>query len=72
VTLLRKLDAIRHPLRVEDPLRRVSDRLQEGLVEAAVAKAFDRPLAVRRANMLTGDVMQRRCSPEGMRSKALE
>jgi DNA ligase 1 len=31
--------------------------LQEGLVEAAVARAFDRPLAqVRQANMFTGDI----------------
>src|SRR5436189_278857 len=31
--------------------------LREGLVEAALAKAFDRPLdAVKRAGMLTGDI----------------
>ena len=31
--------------------------LREGLLEAAIAKAFDRPLdAVKRAGMLTGDI----------------
>lgn len=57
VTLLRKLDAqgVRFVLKIL--LREFRIGLQEGLVEAAIAKAFDRPLAaVRRANMLTGDI----------------
>ena len=57
VTLLRKLDAqgVRFVLKIL--LREFRNGLQEGLVEAAIAKAFDRPLAaVRRANMLTGDI----------------
>ena len=38
-------------------LRELRIGLQEGLVEAAIAKAFGRPLAaVRRANMFTGDI----------------
>src|SRR5258706_319361 len=57
VTLLRKLDAqgVRFVLKIL--LREFRIGLQEGLVEGAIAKAFDRPLAaVRRANMLTGDI----------------
>lgn len=57
VTLLRKLDAqgVRFVLKIL--LREFRIGLQEGLVEAAIAKAFGRPLAaVRRANMLTGDI----------------
>jgi DNA ligase-1 len=57
VTLLRKLDAqgVRFVLKIL--LREFRIGLQEGLVEAAISKAFDRPLgAVRRANMLTGDI----------------
>ncbi|HEX7679319.1 MAG TPA: DNA ligase, partial [Thermoanaerobaculia bacterium] len=57
VTLLRKLDSqgVRFVLKIL--LREFRIGLQEGLVEAAIAKAFDRPLAaVRRANMLTGDI----------------
>jgi len=57
VTLLRKLDAqgVRFVLKIL--LREFRIGLQEGLVEAAIAGAFDRPLAaVRRANMLTGDI----------------
>lgn len=57
VTLLRKLDAqgVRFVMKIL--LREFRIGLQEGLVEAAIAKAFDRPLAaVRRANMLTGDI----------------
>jgi DNA ligase-1 len=57
VTLLRKLDAqgVRFVLKIL--LREFRIGLQEGLVEAAIAKAFNRPLtAVRRANMLTGDI----------------
>ena len=57
VALLRKLDAqgVRYVLKIL--LREFRIGLQEGLVEAAIAKAFGRPLvAVRRANMLTGDI----------------
>ena len=57
VSLLRKLDAqgVRYVLKIL--LREFRIGLQEGLVEAAIAKAFGRPLvAVRRANMLTGDI----------------
>jgi DNA ligase 1 len=57
VALLRKLDAqgVRFVLKIL--LREFRIGLQEGLVEGAVAKAFGRPLtAVRRANMLTGDI----------------
>ncbi|MGH7489176.1 MAG: hypothetical protein ACREMY_26760, partial [bacterium] len=57
VTLLRKLDAQGVRFVVKILLREFRIGLQEGLVEAAIAKAFDRPLtAVRRANMLTGDI----------------
>jgi DNA ligase-1 len=57
VTLLRKLDkeGVRYVVKIL--LREFRIGLQEGLVEAAIAKAFHRPLAsVRRANMLTGDI----------------
>nr|MDP9361403.1 hypothetical protein [Acidobacteriota bacterium] len=57
VTLLRKLDkqGVRYVVKIL--LREFRIGLQEGLVEAAVAKAFNRSLAaVRRANMLTGDI----------------
>lgn len=57
VALLRKLDAqgVRYVLKIL--LREFRIGLQEGLVEAAIAKAFGRSLvAVRRANMLTGDI----------------
>jgi DNA ligase-1 len=57
VALLRKLDreGVRYVVKVL--LREFRIGLQEGLVEAAIAKAFHRPLvAVRRANMLTGDI----------------
>jgi len=41
--------------------------LKESLVEEAIAKAFDRPLdAVRRANMLTGDIGKRCGAPPQM------
>jgi len=57
VTLLRKLDAQGVRFVVKILLREFRIGLQEGLVESAIAKAFDRPLtAVRRANMLTGDI----------------
>lgn len=57
VTLLRKLDAQGVRFVVKILLREFRIGLQEGLVEAAIAKAFDRPLAaVRRANMLTADI----------------
>jgi len=55
--ILQKLDAqgVRFVLKIL--LREFRIGLQEGLVEAAIAKAFGRPLAaVRRANMLTGDI----------------
>jgi DNA ligase-1 len=55
--LLRKLDkeGVRYVVKIL--LREFRIGLQEGLVEAAIAKAFGRPLAsVRRANMLTGDI----------------
>jgi DNA ligase-1 len=57
VGLLRKLDreGVRYVVKIL--LREFRIGLQEGLVEAAIAKAFHRPLtAVRRANMLTGDI----------------
>ena len=57
VTLLRRLDkeGVRYVVKIL--LREFRIGLQEGLVEAAIAKAFQRPLAmVRRANMLTGDI----------------
>jgi DNA ligase-1 len=57
VALLRKLDAQGVRFVVKILLREFRIGLQEGLVEAAIAKAFDRPLAaLRRANMLTGDI----------------
>jgi DNA ligase-1 len=57
VALLRKLDAQGVRFVVKILLREFRIGLQEGLVEAAIAKAFGRPLAaVRRANMLTGDI----------------
>src|SRR5216684_3403074 len=55
--LLRKLDrdGVRYVVKIL--LREFRIGLQEGLVEAAIAKAFHRPLvSVRRANMLTGDI----------------
>ncbi|MEA2162479.1 MAG: ligase 1 [Thermoanaerobaculia bacterium] len=55
--LLRKLDreGVRYVVKIL--LREFRIGLQEGLVETAIAKAFARPLAaVRRANMLTGDI----------------
>ena len=51
--------------------------LREGLVEAALAKAFDRPLdAVKRAGMLTGDIgahgaSRSRGPPRGRRARAV-
>lgn len=57
VGLLRKLDGdgVRYVVKIL--LREFRIGLQEGLVEAAIAKAFHRPLvSVRRANMLTGDI----------------
>jgi DNA ligase-1 len=57
VALLRKLDkeGVRYVVKIL--LREFRIGLQEGLVEAAIAKAFRRPLvSVRRANMLTGDI----------------
>jgi DNA ligase-1 len=55
--LLRKLDAQGVRFVVKILLREFRIGLQEGLVEAAIGKAFHRPLAaVRRANMLTGDI----------------
>ncbi|MEA2239666.1 MAG: ligase 1 [Thermoanaerobaculia bacterium] len=57
VALLRKLDkeGVRYVVKIL--LREFRIGLQEGLVEAAIAKAFHRPLvSVRRANMLTGDI----------------
>ena len=57
VALLRKLDAQGVRFVVKILLREFRIGLQEGLVEAAIAKAFGRSLpAVRRANMLTGDI----------------
>lgn len=57
VALLRKLDAQGVRFVVKILLREFRIGLQEGLVESAIAKAFERPLpAVRRANMLTGDI----------------
>src|SRR5258706_6009687 len=57
VELLRKLDAQGVRFAVQILLREVRIGLQEGLVEAAVAKAFGRKLdSVRRANMFTGDI----------------
>jgi DNA ligase-1 len=57
VGLLRKLDAQGVRFVVKILLREFRIGLQEGLVETAIAKAFGRPLAaVRRANMLTGDI----------------
>ncbi len=57
VALLRRLDrdGVRYVVKIL--LREFRIGLQEGLVEAAIAKAFHRPLvSVRRANMLTGDI----------------
>ncbi len=57
VELLRRLDAqsVRYVVKILQNEFRIG--LQEGLVEAAVARAFGRTLAeVRRANMLTGDI----------------
>jgi DNA ligase-1 len=55
--LLRKLDAQGVRFVIKILLREFRIGLQEGLVEAAIGKAFHRPLAaVRRANMLTGDI----------------
>ncbi len=57
VTLLGKLDGQGVRFVVKILLGEFRIGLQEGLVEAAIAKAFQRPLAaVRRANMLTGDI----------------
>src|SRR5436189_1456484 len=57
VELLRKLDAQGVRFAVKIVLREFRIGLQEGLVEAAVAKAFGRKLdSVRRANMFTGDI----------------
>ncbi len=57
VALFRKLDAQGVRFAVKVLLREFRIGLQEGLVESAIAKAFRRPLdAVRRANMLTGDI----------------
>jgi DNA ligase-1 len=57
VELLRKLDAQGVRFAVKILLREFRIGLQEGLVEAAVAKAFGRKLdSVRRANMFTGDI----------------
>ena len=57
VALLRKLDAQGVRFVVKILLREFRIGLQEGLVESAIAKAFERQLAaVRRANMLTGDI----------------
>src|SRR5438046_1119014 len=57
VALLRKLDAQGVRFAVKILLREFRIGLQEGLVEAAVAKAFGRKLdSVRRANMFTGDI----------------
>ena len=56
-TLLRKLDGQGIRFVVKILLGEFRIGLQEGLVEAAIAKAFERSLAaVRRANMLTGDI----------------
>lgn len=56
-SLLAKLDAQGVRFVAKILLREFRIGLQEGLVESAIAKAFDRPLdAVRRANMLTGDI----------------
>ncbi|MCU1246046.1 MAG: ligase, partial [Acidobacteria bacterium] len=57
VELFRKVDAqaARYIVKILQSELRIG--LQEGLVEAAVARAFERPLqAVRRANMFTGDI----------------
>jgi DNA ligase-1 len=57
VELLRKLDAQGVRFAVKILLREFRIGLQEGLVEAAIAKAFGRKLdSVRRANMFTGDI----------------
>jgi DNA ligase-1 len=57
VELFRKLDAQGVRFVVKILLRELRIGLQEGLVEAAIAKAFGRKLdAVRRANMFTGDI----------------
>lgn len=55
--LFRNLDAQEVRFAVKILLREFRIGLQEGLVEAAIAKAFGRKLdAVRRANMFTGDI----------------
>jgi len=61
LALLKKLFRSMHPLEGTWLLKIITGGLragvQEGLVEAALAKAFDRPLEeVRRAHMLTGDL----------------
>ena len=57
VELLRKLDAQGVRFAVKILLRELRIGLVEGLLEAAIAKAFGRTLdAVRRANMFTGDI----------------
>jgi DNA ligase-1 len=57
VDLMRKLDAQGVRFAVKILLREFRIGLQEGLVEAAIAKAFGRKLdSVRRANMFTGDI----------------
>jgi len=61
--LLASLLARAHPMTARGIVRVLSGELRiglrEGLVEAALAKAFDRPLdAVKRAGMLTGDIGQ--------------
>src|SRR5207244_6515580 len=55
--LLRKVDAQGARYVVKILVGELRIGLQEGLVESAIAKAFDRKLAaVRRANMFTGDI----------------
>jgi DNA ligase 1 len=57
VDLFRRLDGqgVRYAVKILQNELRIG--LQEGLVEAAIARAFGRKLAdVRRANMLTGDI----------------
>jgi DNA ligase 1 len=57
VALFRKLDAQEVRFAVKILLREFRIGLQEGLVESAIAKAFNRTLdGVRRANMFTGDI----------------
>jgi len=61
MAVLKKLFRAMHPLEGTWLLKIITGGLragvQEGLVEAALAKAFDRPLEeVRRAHMLTGDL----------------